>query len=226
MDAFGFGRLADTIGSVTNALNPIGSLIGGIAGQATSAKSVHDQMAFQERMSNTAWQRGVADMRKAGINPMVAFGQGPASAPSGASFQGQDVVTPAIHSAREGVRQKAELGMLLDQRRNVQEDTQVKKRQQDFIQTQRKEALTRMKMNTASARQMDAQQAEIDATAGVYRTKFGRGLKYVEPFLEFGSGLLRAYTGLRSGGGGFGGGGLFPSMPGASRGFRVPGLVP
>jgi len=224
MDAFGFGRLADTIGSVTNALNPIGSLIGGIAGQATSAKSVHDQMAFQERMSNTAWQRGVADMRKAGINPMVAFGQGPASAPSGASFQGQDVVTPAIHSAREGVRQKAELAQIMDQRKNIQEDTTYKKRQQDLIQTQRREAETRMKVNLASAKQMQAQQAEIDATANVYRSKFGRGMKYVEPFMDMAGGLLRAYTGLRSGGGGVGGG--FPSMPGVSRGFRVPGLVP
>jgi hypothetical protein len=57
-----------------------------------SAQQAQNQMDFQKEMSNNSYQRGVADMEKAGLNPMLAYTQGGASVPTGAMAVGQQAV--------------------------------------------------------------------------------------------------------------------------------------
>lgn len=63
----------------------IGANIAGTLFQAREAKNrAREQMRFQDSMSSTAYQRAVNDMRRAGINPIMAAKLGGASTPTGA----------------------------------------------------------------------------------------------------------------------------------------------
>jgi len=90
---------------------------------ATSAGMAREQMSFQRSMSDTAYQRAVADMRAAGINPMLAYSQGGASSPGGAMGSASPVTSVGSSpGAATGYAQKLDAPKNTYQMQNTQEE--------------------------------------------------------------------------------------------------------
>lgn len=97
------------------------SLFGGHQGNVASAREAQRNRDFQLMMSNTAHQREVSDLRKAGLNPILSVNKG-ASTAGGSMAPQHDIATPAVNSAMSARRLTAELDLLSKQAYKTQEE--------------------------------------------------------------------------------------------------------
>lgn len=160
------------------------SLFGGERANRAQRKMASQQANFQERMSNTAYRRAMEDMKGAGLNPILAYQQGGASTPSGSIANQSDTVTPAVSTAMQYRRTKAEIENLHELNDKIRSDTILN---QAMVDSAKADAA--LKANSALKTLTETQQLQLELpglenAATIDRSIFGKGLSLINRISE------------------------------------------
>jgi len=122
-------------GWITAAIAGGAALLGGVMGNKAQAKESQENREWNRENAQNAHQWQVADLRAAGLNPILSGtgGSGAQTASSAIASQ-QDVVTPAVQSAMAARRQDEDLKLIQSQTAKTKEEEKVANEMQ---QTQR-----------------------------------------------------------------------------------------
>lgn len=117
---------------ITGGLNYLGQRNQNVA----NAEQAQKQMDFQADQTSTSYQRGVADMKAAGLNPMLAYSQGGAASGSGAQAQMGNELGAGANSAWSAAQARQSLIQSVAQTENIQADTSNKEQQTENLQSE------------------------------------------------------------------------------------------
>lgn len=116
------GALGAIAPIASGALNYLGQKSTNVA----NAQQAQAQMDFQNQQTSSSYQRGVADMKAAGLNPMLAYSQGGAQSGSGASAVMGNELGAGANSAQSAYLARQQMRQSEAQIGNIDADTDLK----------------------------------------------------------------------------------------------------
>lgn len=145
-----------------------------------------EQMTFQERMSNTAYQRSAQDLEKAGLNRILALGS-PASSPPGALATMQNEMAAPGEAIQEAPHSAMAMKNAIAQVKNINAATAKAKAeeklttsQETLIEDTRSQIQQTVKQIVETTRHTSAQSVKTETEADIWQ-RLGQ---LIDPILQ------------------------------------------
>lgn len=217
------GSIGGMVSSAAKALGPIAPIIGagisylgGMQQNVASAQAAQKQMDFQSDMSNTSYQRQIADLKAAGINPMLVSRLGGASTPAGAmpqfvnpGMQAGQVFSQLQSSSAQAAEAEARIPIHEQMAKKIEEEIKniplegERIKQAAYMLYQQAELMIAQKFNQGEiTEQIKATVKKLNAETGLLNNQavaeaaldnLGREVRQLQPIID----LLKPFIGRR-----------------------------